>query len=277
MANYFSHKSTAVQASGGFYDIGTIIPWSKATVLDGFLLCDGSSRTRTGEFADLFAVIGTTYGVGSSSDGTTFSLPNLLGRAIIGEGTSNDGTTTRAFNIGESSGATNVTSNVSFPSATVTISGTNLNAPIASAPVPIPAHSHNWSQSGITGGIYGGSELSSGPQRGKAFGFVLGTQISRDGPNNTVRGVVSGIESAANSQNLNDVTGNNNTQSTNAAFIQVSGTVASHGTGTGVHNHSTQAVVGNVSFDQTNLNATNTGSTISPYGVCRYIIKAKEL
>ena len=38
MANYFSHKSTAVQASGGFYDIGTIIPWSKATVLDGFTL-----------------------------------------------------------------------------------------------------------------------------------------------------------------------------------------------------------------------------------------------
>ena len=107
--------------------------------------------------------------------------------------------------------------------------------------------------------------------------LVLGTQMSRDGPNNTVRGVVSPFESAANSQNLNDVTGNNNTQSTNAGFIQISGTVASHGSGTGVHNHSTQAVSGNVSFDQTNLNATNTGSTISPYGVCRYIIKAKEL
>ena len=54
---------TAVQASGGFYDIGTIIPWS-ATVLDGFLLCDGSTELEPGEFADLFAVIGTTYGVG---------------------------------------------------------------------------------------------------------------------------------------------------------------------------------------------------------------------
>tara|TARA_A100001388_G_C28749614_1_gene491415 strand:- start:797 stop:1621 length:825 start_codon:yes stop_codon:yes gene_type:complete len=274
MANYFSHKSTAVRASGGFYDIGTIIPWTKATVLDGFLLCDGSSRSKTGEYAALFAVIDTTYGTGDSNDGTTFSLPNLLGRSIVGEGTSNDGTTTRAFNIGESSGATNVTSNVSFPSATVTISGTNLNAPIASAPVPIPAHSHNWSQSGITGGIYGGSELASGPQRGKAFGFRLGTQMSRDGPNNNVRGIAAGIESAANSQNLNDVSPS---QSTNIAFLQVSGTVASFGSGTGVHNHDTQAVVGNVSFNQTNLNATNTGSTISPYGVCRYIIKAKEL
>ncbi len=274
MANYFSHKSTAVRASGGYYDIGTIIPWTKATVLDGFLLCDGSSRSKTGEYAALFAVIDTFYGTGDSNDGTTFSLPNLLGRSIIGEGTSNDGTTTRAFNIGESSGATNVTSNVSFPSATVTISGTNLNAPIASAPVPIPAHSHNWSQSGIQGGIYGGTSLTSGPQRGKAFGFVLSNQTSRDGPNNNVRGFASPIESAANSQNLND-TGNN--ASTNAAFIQVSGTVATHGSGTGVHNHTTQAVSGNVSFDQTNLNATNTGSTISPYGVCRYIIKAKEL
>ena len=276
MANYFSHKSTAVRASGGFYDIGTIIPWTKATVLDGFLLCDGSSRSKTGEYAALFAVIDTTYGTGDSNDGTTFSLPNLLGRSIVGEGTSNDGTTTRAFNIGESSGATNVTSNVSFPSATVTISGTNLNAPIASAPVPIPAHSHNWSQSGITGGIYGGTAIDSGPQRGKAFGFgELSNQVSRDGPNNNVRGIAAGIESAANSQNLNDVSPG--TQSTNIAFLQVSGTVASHGAGTGVHNHQEQAVSGNVSFNQTNLNATNTGSTISPYGVCRYIIKAKEL
>ena len=51
--------------------------------------------------------------------------------------------------------------------------------------------------------------------------------MSRDGPNNTVRGIVSPFESAANSQNLNDVTGNNNTQSTNVGFIQISGTVAS--------------------------------------------------
>ena len=31
--------------------------------------------------------------------------------------------------------------------------------------------------SGVSGGSYGGTELSSGPQRGKAFGFRLGTQI----------------------------------------------------------------------------------------------------
>ncbi len=245
MANYFSYKSTAVQSSGGFYDIGTILPWTKATVLDGFLLCDGSSRTRTGEFADLFAVIGTTYGVGSSSDNSTFSLPNLLGRAIIGEGTSNDGTTTRAFNIGESSGATNVTSNVSFPSATVTISGTNLTAPIATAAVPLPAHTH----------------------------YMFTANNNR--PSN---GTVNSSSTNQNKQVVHEGSGGNAGYIMRPDLLSATGGLTSTaGSGTGEHNHTTQAVVGNVSFDQTNLNATNTGSTISPYGVCRYIIKAKQL
>lgn len=50
----------------------------------GWLECDGSAVSRE-TYATLFAVIGTTWGVGDGS--TTFNLPDLRGRAPIGAGT----------------------------------------------------------------------------------------------------------------------------------------------------------------------------------------------
>lgn len=50
----------------------------------GFLKCDASAVSRT-TYADLFAVIGTTFGSGDGS--TTFNLPDGLGRAAVGAGT----------------------------------------------------------------------------------------------------------------------------------------------------------------------------------------------
>ena len=47
----------------------------------GFLVCDGSVVSRT-DYADLFAVIGTAYGAGDGL--TTFGLPDLSGRVVIG-------------------------------------------------------------------------------------------------------------------------------------------------------------------------------------------------
>ena len=49
----------------------------------GYLLCDGAAVSRT-LYADLFAVIGVTYGAGNGT--TTFNLPDLRGRAPIGAG-----------------------------------------------------------------------------------------------------------------------------------------------------------------------------------------------
>ena len=58
-------------------EVGTIKPWGKATAPAGYLLCDGSAVSRT-TYADLFAVISTTYGAGDSS--TTFNVPDLQGK-----------------------------------------------------------------------------------------------------------------------------------------------------------------------------------------------------
>ena len=64
---------------------GSIIMYGAATAPTGWLLCDGSAVSRT-TYADLFAVIGTTFGVGNGS--TTFNLPNLRNRFVVGAGAS---------------------------------------------------------------------------------------------------------------------------------------------------------------------------------------------
>jgi microcystin-dependent protein len=48
----------------------------------GWLICDGSEVSRD-EYADLFDVIGETFGAGDSVD--TFNLPNFMGNLVIPE------------------------------------------------------------------------------------------------------------------------------------------------------------------------------------------------
>ena len=65
--------------------LATITPYAASTLPTGWLLCDGAAVSRT-TYADLFAIVGTTWGVGDSS--TTFNLPDLIGAAPAGAGTS---------------------------------------------------------------------------------------------------------------------------------------------------------------------------------------------
>ena len=60
---------------------GAILAWGAAAAPTGWVLCDGSSLLRAGTYADLFAVIGTTYGY---ADGTHFNVPNMKGKVIVG-------------------------------------------------------------------------------------------------------------------------------------------------------------------------------------------------
>jgi microcystin-dependent protein len=77
---------------------GSINAWSTNTAPTGWQLCDGTEVSRT-TYAALFAVIGTTYGAGDGS--TTFNLPNLKGRAIVGR----DAAQTEFDVLGETGGA----------------------------------------------------------------------------------------------------------------------------------------------------------------------------
>jgi microcystin-dependent protein len=63
--------------------IGTILPFAGAnSIPTGYLVCDGAAISRT-TYAQLYAVIGDTYGAGDGS--TTFNVPNLKGRYIEGQ------------------------------------------------------------------------------------------------------------------------------------------------------------------------------------------------
>lgn len=64
---------------------GTVTAFAGTTAPNGWLLCQGQAVSRT-EYAGLFTVIGTTYGVGDGS--TTFNVPNLKGRVAAGFDTS---------------------------------------------------------------------------------------------------------------------------------------------------------------------------------------------
>ena len=72
---------------GNFGVITGKIEWfAFNTAPDGYLVCNGANISRT-TYANLFAVIGTTYGSGDGS--TTFTLPNLIdklpqGSTIVG-------------------------------------------------------------------------------------------------------------------------------------------------------------------------------------------------
>ena len=84
----------------------TIVPWSDSTVPSGFLECDGTAVSRT-TYADLFAIIGTTYGSGDGS--TTFNVPDLQDNVPVGKSgnkalasTGGANTVTSAGNVGGS-------------------------------------------------------------------------------------------------------------------------------------------------------------------------------
>ena len=85
MANY---EATKYDFSGANLtgiegvNTGLIVPWSSSSTPSGFLDCDGATVSRT-TYANLFSVIGTTYGAGDGS--TTFGLPDLTDRTVVGK------------------------------------------------------------------------------------------------------------------------------------------------------------------------------------------------
>ena len=103
----------------------TIVPWSDSSVPSGFLECDGSAVSRS-TYADLFAIVGTTYGSGDGS--TTFNLPDLQDNVAVGK----SGTK----NLASTGGANTVTS-------TGNVGGSTANATLSTA--QLAAHDHaNW-------------------------------------------------------------------------------------------------------------------------------------
>lgn len=73
--------------------VGAVVAYGSSNAPKGWLNCAGQAVSRE-EYADLFSVIGTTYGSGNGS--TTFNTPNLSGRVVVGQG-SGSGLTPRSM------------------------------------------------------------------------------------------------------------------------------------------------------------------------------------
>ena len=95
--------------------------WANTTYPTGWLLADGSAISRT-TYADLFAAIGTTYGVGDGS--TTFNIPSMPSA-----GTGSPKTIIKVTNSGalEPSAISHASSHTEGGSDVVTITGNQID------------------------------------------------------------------------------------------------------------------------------------------------------
>lgn len=111
-----------------------IVSWfAGSTVPSGWLECNGALVSRV-TYATLFGVIGTTFGSGDGS--TTFALPDVRRRVIVGAG--GTGTAILANTIGATGGT---------ETHTLTVS-------------EIPSHTHVYAQAvGSAVGVFSGSNL----------------------------------------------------------------------------------------------------------------------
>ena len=144
-------------------EVGAIKPWTKATAPAGYLLCDGSAVSRS-TYAELFAVVSTTYGSGDGS--TTFNVPQLQGKMPQGY----DGNT---YNLAGTGGANTVTvavtNNQAATNATnqsVTVTGSIDNTSITNAQMPSHTHSYEKTNGGAVPNSGGPS--STGTRAGTA-------------------------------------------------------------------------------------------------------------
>jgi microcystin-dependent protein len=76
-----AYVNTAVANISPAVPVGTVIWFANENPPDGFLICNGAVLSRT-VYADLFAAIGVTFGVGDSV--STFVLPDLRGEFVRG-------------------------------------------------------------------------------------------------------------------------------------------------------------------------------------------------
>ena len=131
-------------------EVGAIKPWTKTTAPAGYVLCDGEAISRT-DYADLFAVISTTYGAGNGS--TTFNVPDLKGKMPQGYESGNyamagsGGANTVTVSVTNTQSATSTTTN----NQSVTVTGSIDNTSITEAQMPSHHHEMNFGHAS-TGG-----------------------------------------------------------------------------------------------------------------------------
>lgn len=88
--------------------VGTVLPYAGSTAPEGWLLCNGSAVSRI-TYPNLNALMAvSSYPFGSGNGATTFNLPDLAGRMVIGAGDSSSASVPSVRTTGQSGGAETV-------------------------------------------------------------------------------------------------------------------------------------------------------------------------
>lgn len=111
--------------------LGSIMIWTQNRIPRGWMLCDGK-MLQIAQNQALYALLGIQYG----GDGrTTFALPDLRGRTVVGAGVYNNQISV-AYKSGDKGGSETITiNNTQMPSHTHTLMG-NKNSAANPASVP---------------------------------------------------------------------------------------------------------------------------------------------
>ena len=183
---------------------GSIIAWGGkySTIPVGYLFCDGSAHSRT-TYSALFAALGTIHGSGDGS--TTFNIPNLKNKFIIGANTSETADTFPGIAAGKTGGSADaiVVSHNHGHTLTpnVTVSGGNHSHGISN-----DSHSHGITDPGHEHNI-NGRQLDTDKQRDERViiddDYELGTQSDNQAVQSNTTGIT-GTNSASTGITINN-------------------------------------------------------------------------
>ena len=261
---------------------GSGMEWYTDSAPDGWLLQNGQAVSRV-TYANLFSVIGTTFGIGDGS--TTFNLPNRTKKVPVGAG---DG-----LSIGDTGGEWDHTHDVTVPghfhglatgadlaigtsgslhthTTTVGNQSANHTHTLSSGATAAATANHTHTYSGTTDAGTIDVQINASSFAGGRPGTVsnsVGTQATRPVPGLTYSGTTDTSSSTSHTHNLSSLTLNNQSAShTHTVTVNTSGSDHTHNI-TGRIGLVTGGVDGN-----TNINLTSTTKN-QAYIVVRWIIK----
>ena len=231
---------------GGGAPVGQIVAWSGSagSLPSGYFLCDGSAISRS-TYAALFAIVGTTHGSGNGS--STFNIPDLRDRFVLG--------------------ASNSTGDTSYPGVSPGATGGSADATLVSHSHTINNHTHNVSgntgnQSANHSHTFSGSGSSS-----HSHDF---TGVGGDDHNDSQRRAVVMRNDTNIGYQIYTATNSTGVQSANVN-ISISGNT---GNNSGNHSHTVSGTTGNPSDTGTNSQGSSaTNANLSPYYALAYIIQ----
>jgi microcystin-dependent protein len=163
-ATYDAIQQQAFTYSGDTLPIGATIEWFSDTIPSNWLLLNGQAISRT-DFAELFTLYGTTFGVGNGS--TTFNIPDMRDYVPVGKSASD----TNINALGEKYGSKTHTLSINeIPNHNHSLSGYYGNADGA---YYIKSGNNTGTLADIQTGYIGGGQAHNNMQPSIATNFIV--------------------------------------------------------------------------------------------------------